>query len=82
MRNNKNLILYGEDECQFDFCQDEENHKHIYVSTDKTQQQREEERALRNELKRRKETETDLIIRNGKIIKKKANRARWAELEF
>ena len=82
LRNNKNLLLYGEDECEFDFCQDEEHHKHIYVSTDKTQQQRNEERALRDELKKRKETDADLIIRNGKIIKKKENQARWAELTF
>ena len=80
LRNNKNLILYGENECELDFCNEEEDHKHIYVSTDKTKKQREEEKKLRDELKRRKETEQDLIIRNGKIMKKAANHARWSEV--
>lgn len=83
LRNNKNLILYGEehdDECELQHCEEEENHKHIYVTTDKTKQQRAEEKQLREDLKVRKQTEPDLIIRNGKIIKKSVNRARWSEL--
>ena len=82
LRNNKNLILHGEDDedCGHNWCQEEDNHKHIYVTTDKTKLQREEEKKLRTELKARKETETDLIIRNGKIVKKQVNHARWSEI--
>ena len=85
LRNNKNLVLEGDEfaPCSAEFCEDKAGkHKHIYVSPDKTKQQREEEKKLREELKRRKETEEDpdLIIRNGKIIKKTATRARWVDL--
>ena len=84
LRNNKNLIMYGDDyeDCGFDFCEEEENHKHIYVTTDKTKQQRDEEKELRKELKLRKATETDLIIRNGRIVKKQVNQARWSEIRL
>ena len=81
LRNNKDLLLYGdEDECEFDFCEDEDNHKHIYVSPDKTKQQRDEEKELRKELKIRKVLEPNLIIRNCKIITKVENHARWADV--
>ena len=81
LRNNKNLKLYNEEHtCNLEFCQDEEPHKHIYISTDKTQLQRDEETKLRTELKTRRETETDLIIRNGRIVKKSATYARWSEI--
>ena len=81
LRNNKSLILYGEEhKCELEFCTDDEDHKHIYITTDKTKQQREEEKVLRQELKRRKVTEQDLIIRNGKIVKKAVNHARWSEV--
>ena len=82
LTNNKNLILYGneERECEFDWCEDGDSHTHIYVTTDKTKQQRDEEKVLREEMKRRKETEPNLIIRNGKIITKAPNHARWSEV--
>ena len=85
LRNNKNLVLEGDEfaPCSAEFCEDKagKHSKHIYISPDKTKQQREEEKKLREELKRRKETEDpDLIIRNGKIIKKTATRARWVDL--
>lgn len=85
LRNNKNLILYSEvfPECTAEFCDEDEepNHKHIYVSPDKTVQQREQEKELREQLKMRKLTEPNLIIRNGKIIKKSTEpQARWADL--
>ena len=82
LRNNKNLRLEDEDFmiCTSDFCEEKgSKHNHIYVSPDKTKKQRDEEKALRDELKKRRETEPDLIIRNGKIIKK-TNRARWSDL--
>ena len=81
LRNNKNLKLYiDENECELDFCDEEDNHKHVYITTDKTRQQRDEEKKLRGELKERKRTDADLIIRNGKIIKKSTNQARWIQI--
>ena len=82
LRNNKNLILEGEEfpACSADFCDDKgSKHKHIYVSPDKTQQQRDDEKKLREELRTRKLTDPDLTIRNGKIMKK-STRARWADV--
>ena len=81
LRNNKNLVLEHDafTECTLEFCDEKgSKHNHIYVSPDKTKQQREDEKKLREELKKRKLTEKDLIIRNGKIIKK-TTRARWAD---
>ena len=83
LRNNKNLILEGENlsECTSDFCNDKGmNHQHIYITTDKTKQQIEEEKKLRTELKIKRETDPNLIIRNGKIITKSTNHARWSEI--
>ena len=84
LRNNKNLVIYNEDspECTASFCTLEDNHRHIYISTDKTKQQRETEKELREELKKRKSKgETNLMIRNYKIIKA-VDRAhpRWADI--
>ena len=81
LRNNKNLKLYGDngETCSLDFCEDGDEHVHIYINTDKTKQQMKEEKELREELKRRKQTETNLIIRNGKIITKSTH-ARWVEV--
>ena len=82
LRNNKNLILEGTEfpACTSDFCDEQgRKHKHIYVSPDKTRKQRDEEKELRKLLKQRKTTEPDLIIRNGKIIKK-PTRARWSDV--
>ena len=82
LRNNKNLTLTRNEfpVCTSEFCDDHEsNHKHIYVSPDKTKQQREEEKKLRDELKTRRLTENNLIIRDGKIIKK-STIARWVNL--
>lgn len=85
LRNNKNLTIEREqfEMCTSTFCEDQKKHKHIYVSTDKTKQQRETEKRLRDELKARKEQgETDLIIRNYKIIVKpnQPTHARWGDL--
>ena len=84
LRNNKSLILDGDfDMCNASFCQDKKKHKHIYVTTDKTKQQRETEKKLREELKTRKtQGETNLIIRNYKIIVKSLNAShpRWADV--
>ena len=83
LRNNKNLKIYDEElECNLDFCDDEDKHKHIYITTDKTKKERDDERKLREELKKRKTTEPDLIIRNGAIVKKIVNHARWSDMDI
>ena len=59
LTNNKNLKLKHEHEVI-----------NIYVATDKTPKQRDAEKILRDELNRRKDAgETDLGIRNNKIVK-------------
>ena len=83
LRNNKNLNLYDESfpECKAPFCDNEENHLHIYVSTDKTKQQRDLEKQLRLELRERKlKGETDIILRNYKIVKITKTQSRWVEI--
>ena len=79
LTNNRNLMVYGHGlkKCELEFCEEADEHQHVYITTDKTKQQRIEEGKLREELKRRKANEPDLIIRNGKIIKKSTNHARW-----
>ena len=84
LRNNRNLVLEDEafEECESDFCNEaDKHHKHIYVSPDKTKIERDEEKELRKELKEKRKTDPDLIIRNGKIIKKTNNFARWSEIQ-
>ena len=84
LRNNKNLVLYDDSspKCKGEFCNLKENHKHIYISTDKTKQQRETEKMLRQELKERKANgETDITIRNYKIVKITVRAyPRWADV--
>ena len=84
LRNNRDLKLEGEQfqVCTATFCEQNQKHQHIYVSTDKTKQQREEEKKLRDELKaRRNDGETNLVIRNNKIITKPtATNARWVDV--
>lgn len=84
LRNNMNLKLYNFefDECSETFCDDEDKaHKHIYVSPDRTKQQLLEDKKLRTELKTKKETDPDLVIRNGKIVKKSTtNHTRWFDV--
>ena len=85
LRNNKNLVLYDDSSssCTANFCKLEDTkHRHIYVSTDKTKQQREIEKTLRDEIKERKSKgENDLIIRNYKIVKyNERAHPRWADV--
>ena len=54
---NQNLKLLDDDEST-----------NIYVSTDRTKKQRETDKELRDELKRQKLTNPNLVIRNGKIV--------------
>lgn len=84
LRRNKDLKLEDDkfEMCTSTFCTEHQKHKHIYVSTDKTRQQRDHEKKLRDELKVRKAAgEDNLIIRKEKIIKKSPpNHARWSDL--
>ena len=83
LRNNKDLTLYDESfpSCSANFCQIEDNHLHIYVSPDKTKQQRDLEKKLRDEVKERKSKgETDISIRNYKIVKTTRTQSRWVEI--
>ena len=57
LTKNQNLKLLENDEST-----------NIYVSTDRTKKQREEDKELREELKRQKITNPNLVIRNGKIV--------------
>ena len=66
---------------QISAMKQEKDHKHIYVSPDKTKQERDEEKKLREELKEKRKTDPNLIIRNGKIMKKITNLARWSEIQ-
>ena len=83
LRNNKDLVLYDESfpTCSANFCQIEDNHLHIYVSPDKTKQQRDLEKKLRDEVKERKSKgENDITIRNYKIVKTTRTQSRWVEI--
>lgn len=85
--NNKGLKLEGDD---YDLCVNTDcsylpgKHAHVYVTTDKTKQERVEEGKLRQQLKQRRDAgEVDLIIRNGKIINRRTltgAHPRWAEV--
>ena len=82
LRNNINLRIYGEQygDCK---CKNEPGrHIHVNVTNDKTQQERETEKALRDELNRRRTSgENDLTIKNGKITKRNINaQTRWADI--
>ena len=85
LRNNRDLKLYDgqAEECTYTNCNDEDKkHLHVYVSPDKTKQQRDQEKDLRDEMRtRRTSGETDLIIRNNKIVKKSVStQVRWADV--
>ena len=83
LRNNVNLRIYNE---QFQYCEckrEPGRHVHVNVTNDKTQQERETEKALRDELhRRRNDGEENIIIKKGKIVKKNKNNAqtRWVDL--
>ena len=83
LRNNMNLKLDGDEfeECTSTYCNETgEKHVHIFVNTDKTRKQMDEEKKLREELKTRKEQEPNLVIRNGKIVNKTTLQARWSQI--
>ena len=79
--NNKGLKIEGQnhDLCE---CKNPGHHIHINITNDKTQQEREIENKLREELKQRRIDGEDVIIKKGKIIKRTSNEAypRWAEV--
>ena len=79
--NNKGLKIEGQ---QYDLCECKNAGKHIHINitNDKTQQERETENKLREELKQRRTDGEDVIIKKGKIVKRTSNEAhpRWAEV--
>ena len=82
LTNNKNLRIENE---LFPFCECKRNpgnHMHINITNDKTQKQREDEAKLRQELRARRATGEQLIIKQGKIVKatKTRTQARWADM--
>jgi len=54
------------------YCQNEE-HRKIYITPDMTIKQREENRKLREELKRRRDNGENWYIKNGKLVKGRDN---------
>ena len=54
----------------------------IYVSTDKTKKQREADKELREELKRRKVGNPNLVIRNNRIVpfRERTQETTWASI--
>ena len=79
--NNKGLII---EEQQHDLCECKNpgHHIHINITNDKTQQEREIESKLREELKQRRINGEDVTIKKGKIIKRSTNEShpRWADV--
>lgn len=60
-----------------------ETSTNIYVSTDRTKLQRKADKALRDELKQRRQTNPDLVIRNNRIVQFRAaaqDSPSWASL--
>lgn len=89
LTKNKGLRLDedGENTCGYADCSTHPTkHTHIYITTDKTRKEREEEQRLRQELKERRGAgEEDIIIRNGKIVKRETRQnahPRWAEVSI
>ena len=77
--NNNGLRLEGENykECK---CKiNPGKHLHVNITTDKTQQERDAENQLREEMKTRRNNGEDVTIKKGKIVKRNQNtQARWA----
>ena len=74
LTNNQKLRLDhdGDNTCTYDTCSElTTKHTHVYISTDKTKQEMETEKLLRQELKTRRDSgEENIIIRNGRIVNK------------
>ena len=83
LRNNINLRIHDE---EFEYCEckrEPGHHVHVNVTNDKTKQERETEKALREELyRRRNDGEENIIIKKGKIVKKSRSNAqtRWVDI--
>ena len=84
LTNNQGLMIEDEelDMCAYSKCSDPGKHTHVYITTDKTKQERDEESNLRQQLSDRREAgEQDLIIRRGKIVKKsEVVLPRWTDI--
>ena len=77
--NNNGLRLEGDGykECK---CKiNPGKHLHVNITTDKTQQERDAENQLREEMRTRRINGEDVTIKRGKIVKRNQNtQARWA----
>ena len=78
--NNNGLRLEGD---EYKECKCKVNpgkHIHVNITTDKTQHERDAENQLREELKARRSSGEDIIIKRGKIVKRnhQDTQARWA----
>ena len=82
LTNNKGLKICDEEYDECTTCNEHGKHVHVYITTDKTKLEREEENKLRATLKQRREAgEEDLIIRKGKIVNKhQVVHPRWADV--
>ena len=68
LRKNRDLMI-NSDQLETCSCQLKTKHIHVYVSNDRTLQQRATDKKLRTELKLRREAgEENLVIRNEKIV--------------
>ena len=79
--NNQGLTIDDDEVAQCN-CSEPGKHMHVYVTTDKTKQERAEEANLRQQLKDRREAgEEDIIIRRGKIVRKSETvQPRWTDV--
>ena len=81
LRNNRDLII-EDDTLKICECENKTKHIHVYVSPDRTELQRKNDKKLSQELKRRKQAgETGLVIRNEKIVPfREMAQPSWASL--
>ena len=80
--NNNGLRLEGENLKQCNCKFNPGKHIHVNVTTDKTQQERDSENKLREEMKARRSRGEDVTIKRGKIVNSnyQGTQARWATI--
>ena len=80
--NNNGLRLEGENLKQCNCKFNPGKHIHVNVTTDKTQQERDSENKLREEMKARRSRGEDVTIKRDKIVNSnyQGTQARWATI--
>ena len=82
--NNIGLRLEGENhkQCNCKFNPGKHTHVIVNITTDKTQQERDSENKLREEMKGRRSRGEDVTIKRGKIVNSnyQGTQARWAAI--